>query len=103
MVHAYVERFSDYSGETFKVMPSHVEGENGTIVPAQILRAGGQPPVVLDWRVQGPPTGLRIRDVSISGVSMAVTYRDEFASMIQRNNGQVGVLIAALRDRPHDE
>lgn len=103
MVHAYVVRFSDYSGETFKVMPSRAEGESGTVVPAQILRARGQPPVVLDWKVQGAPASLRIRDVSISGVSMAVTYRDEFASMVQRNNGQLAVLIAALRDSSRDE
>src|SRR6185437_8392266 len=95
MVRAYVVRFSDYKGEKFRVMPARQEGDSGTIVPAEIQRPGGLPSVVLDWKVQG----LRIRDVSVSGVSMALTYRDEFASVVQNNNGQVAALTAALRAR----
>ncbi len=95
MVRAYVVRFSDYKGEKFKVMPPRLEGDSGTIVPAEIQRPDGRPSVVLDWKVQG----LRIRDVSVSGVSMALTYRDEFASVVQNNNGDVAALTAALRAR----
>jgi phospholipid transport system substrate-binding protein len=95
MVRAYAARFSDYKGENFKVMPARLEGDNGTIVPAEILRPDGQPSAVLDWKVQD----LRIRDVSVSGVSMALTYRDEFAAVVRDNNGQVAALTAALRAR----
>lgn len=95
MVRAYVTRFSSYKGEKFKVMPARLEGDSGTIVPAEIQRPGGQPSVVLDWKVQD----MRIRDVSVSGVSMALTYRDEFASVVQRNNGHIAALTAALRAR----
>jgi phospholipid transport system substrate-binding protein len=73
------------------------------VVPVEILRPGSQPPVVLNWKLQGASAGLRIRDVSISGVSMAVTYRDEFASVVQRSNGKVAVLIAALREKAGDK
>jgi phospholipid transport system substrate-binding protein len=103
MVRAYVARFRDYSGETFRVMPARREDETGTIVPAEIRRPGNQPRVVLDWRVQKGPAGLRIRDVSIDGISMALTYRDEMAAVIQRSNGQVAILITALRDKSGDE
>jgi phospholipid transport system substrate-binding protein len=104
MVRANVERFSElYSGETFTVRAARSEGDGITIVPVQILRPGGQPPVVLEWRVEGTPAGLRIRDVGIAGISMARTYRDEFASVLQRNNGRVAFLIAALRGTPGDD
>ena len=99
MVRAYVARFGDYRGEKFKVMPARPEGDSGTIVPAEIQRPGGQPSMVLEWRVEGAAAGLRIRDVSVSGVSMALTYRDEFASVVQRNDGHVAALTAALRAR----
>ncbi len=100
MVRAHVERFGElYRGETFTVRAARTEGEGVTIVPVQILRPGGQAPMVLDWQVQATPAGLRIRDVGIAGISMARTYRDEFASVVLRNNGRVAVLIAALRAR----
>jgi phospholipid transport system substrate-binding protein len=103
MVRAYVTRFSDYSGEKFRVMAARPESDGATIVPVEILRPGGQPPVVLSWKVQRASAGLRIRDVSISGASMAVTYREEFASVVQHSNGKVAVLIAALRAKSGDE
>jgi len=37
--------------------------------------------------------------VIVEGVSMAVTQRSEFASVIQRNGGQVEGLITALRQK----
>ena len=38
-------------------------------------------------------------DVYVAGVSMKVTQRDEFAAIIQRNGGQVGALLAQLRQK----
>ena len=38
-------------------------------------------------------------DVYVAGVSMKVTQRDEFASVIQRNGGRVEALIAQLRQK----
>ncbi|MGC2203775.1 MAG: ABC transporter substrate-binding protein [Stellaceae bacterium] len=38
-------------------------------------------------------------DVSVDGISMAVTQRSEFASVIQHNGGQVQGLIAMLRQK----
>ena len=41
----------------------------------------------------------KITDVYVGGVSMKVTERDEFASVIQRNGGQVAALLAQLRQK----
>ncbi len=41
----------------------------------------------------------KIRDASLEGVSQALTYRDEFASFIERNGGQVTSLIQNLNQR----
>ncbi len=38
----------------------------------------------------------RVVDVSVEGVSMAVTQRSEFSSVIQRGGGEVAVLLAHL-------
>jgi phospholipid transport system substrate-binding protein len=92
---AYATRLAEYTGETFKVIGSRPDAD-GAIVSSQILRPAGAAPVKVDWRVTGRN---KISDVSVDGISMAVTQRSEFASVIQHNGGQVQGLIAMLRDK----
>jgi phospholipid transport system substrate-binding protein len=95
---AYATRLAEYTGETFKVTGSRPEAD-GAIVSSQILRPAGQAPVKVDWRLSGRNGAYKIADVSVDGISMAVTQRSEFASVIQHNGGQVQGLITMLRDK----
>ena len=63
------------------------------------MRANGQPPAGVDWLLTSQNGAYKISDVIVEGVSMAVTQRSEFASVIQRNGGQVEGLITALRQK----
>lgn len=94
----YSTRLAEYTGETFKVTGSRPDG-GGAIVSSQILRPAGAPPVKVDWRLTGRDGNYKISDVSVDGISMAVTQRSEFASVIQHNGGQVQGLITMLRER----
>jgi phospholipid transport system substrate-binding protein len=49
------------------------------------------------WRVQNRGDGMQIVDVVAEGVSMAITLRSEYSSVIRQNGGQVSALIAKLR------
>jgi len=42
---------------------------------------------------------LKIVDVLVEGVSMAITQRDEFSAIISQNGGKVDGLLAALRKK----
>ena len=42
---------------------------------------------------------MRIIDVVIDGVSMSVTQRQEFASVIQAKGGNIDAFLRALRDK----
>src|SRR5437899_7089371 len=95
---AYATRLAEYSGETFKVTGSRPDAD-GAIVSSQILRPAGAAPVKVDWRVTGRNGAYKINDVSVDGISMAVTQRSEFASVIQHNGGQVQGLITMLRQK----
>jgi phospholipid transport system substrate-binding protein len=95
---AYATRLAEYTGETFKVTGSRPDAD-GAIVSSQILRPAGAPPVKVDWRLTGKNGVYKISDVSVDGISMAVTQRSEFASVIQHNGGQVQGLITMLRDK----
>jgi phospholipid transport system substrate-binding protein len=95
---AYSTRLAEYAGESFKVTGSRPDAD-GAIVQSQILRPAGQTPIKVDWRLVGRNGAYKISDVSVDGISMAVTQRSEFASVIQHNGGQVEGLIAMLRQK----
>jgi phospholipid transport system substrate-binding protein len=91
VVRAYAQRFGEYNGETVKIMGSRQESETSTLVQSQILRPNGAPPAKVDWRVRKGDTGFKIVDVDVEGVSMVLTQREEFGSVMQRAGGVPGL------------
>jgi phospholipid transport system substrate-binding protein len=98
IVRTYARRFDEYSGEVFQVMGTQPVSETDVQVRTQVVRPDG-PPVMVDWRVRQLGGGNKIVDVAVEGVSMLVTQRNEFASVIQRGGGNVEALLAALRQQ----
>jgi len=99
VVRAYSIRFSEYSGQTVKVTGSRSESADNTVVASQIVQPDGAPPVRLDWIVRKDGDGFRIADVSVEGVSMVLTQKQEFAAVIERSGGGVTALNKAIQDK----
>lgn len=91
VVRSYAQRFSEYSGETVKIIGSRPESETTTLVRSEVVRMNGAPPAKVDWRVRQTPNGYKIVDVEVEGVSMVLTQREEFASVIDRAGGVAGL------------
>jgi phospholipid transport system substrate-binding protein len=66
------------------------------LVRSRIVRPNG-PPVELDWRLRAGANAYRIVDLTVEGVSMAVTQRQDFSAVIARAG--IDGLLAALRMR----
>jgi phospholipid transport system substrate-binding protein len=98
IVLVYSNQLAAYSGENFKVTGSRVDGE-GAMVASEIIRPSGAPPVKVDWHLTDRNGAYKISDVMVDGISMAVTQRSEFASVIQRSGGHIDGLIAQLRQK----
>ncbi len=96
LLQIYSARLGGYAGETLTVLAERPAGAKDVVVSTRIERPSG-PPITAEWRVRVTDGRLRIIDVSIEGVSMVVTQRSEFASVIQRNG--VEGLIEMLRAR----
>lgn len=96
LVHYYGRQFSQYGGETLAVNGSRTDLA-GVIVTSQIIRPQG-PPIEVDWRLAVSDGRYKITDVSIDGVSMALTQRSEFAAIVQRSGGRVAGLLATMRE-----
>ena len=98
IVRTYASRFRQYSGQTLAVDGERVANKRDTIVSSQINTPDG-PAVRVDWRVRTKGDGHKIVDVVVEGVSMAITQRDEFASVIRRGDGEIEALISELRQK----
>jgi phospholipid transport system substrate-binding protein len=98
MVQVYATRFRQYSGSTFKVVGQRQEG-NSTMVTTEIAQPSSQQPARVIWQVGKSANGYKITDVSIEGISQAITYRQEFNSVIEQHNGQVSALIQQLQQK----
>jgi phospholipid transport system substrate-binding protein len=98
IVRSYAVRFRGYSGETFAVKGSSPGPRNATFVHSKVLH-GSAEPVRVDWRVETRGDKNVITDIIVEGVSMSVTQRSEFASVIQGSGGKVEALLDALRNK----
>jgi phospholipid transport system substrate-binding protein len=99
VVAIYAERFSNYQGEEFKVLGSHPEDGGTATVASEIDRPNGGAPIHIDWRVANEGGSYKIIDVKAENLSMSVTQREEFASVISQHGGNVQGLIDVLRQK----
>jgi phospholipid transport system substrate-binding protein len=97
LVRFYGQSLAEYNGENLRVIGSRTEPESAS-VSSEIIRPQG-PPIKLDWRLNTRNGVYQITDVSIDGVSMALTQRSEFAGLIQRNGGELAGLLANTGER----
>jgi phospholipid transport system substrate-binding protein len=93
---SYGRRFHQFADRTFRVAgvtPAHED----VLVESRV--EGGATPIRLDWRLTATAAGWRVLDVSVEGVSLLLTFRNEFAAVIERSGGELGGLIEELRTR----
>ncbi|NQW10606.1 MAG: ABC transporter substrate-binding protein [Alphaproteobacteria bacterium] len=95
IVYTYTNRFNSYSGQTLSVDGSREDGQF-VIVTSRIIDPNGGPPVVLDWRLVKTGDDYKVIDLKIEDVSMSITLRREYASLIENNGRSVQALIDAL-------
>lgn len=97
IVEVYSRRFGEYNGQGLEVRGSRRDNEKDVTVNSFIVPNDGGQEVQVDWRVRFKDGRYRVIDVMVEGVSMALTQRSDFSSVIQRGGGEVSVLLAHLR------
>lgn len=96
VVRAYSQRFTEYNGESFRIIAQRAESATSTVVYTEINQGASGQPVKVEWRV-ADRDGYRIIDMSVAGISMALAQREEFASVLQRSGGDLPGLIRQLQ------
>ncbi len=103
----FINRYEDYvvvtyslplgqiGAQSFKVLGSQPDQE-GVIVMSQI---NGVVPLEIDWRLNPTAVGYKVTNVIVNGIDMAKLQRSDIVSVIQRNSGQMQLLLVALREK----
>ena len=96
---SFTSRLTDYSDPKINVLSAEVLNPKYTIVRSLLVATDKKPEVKIDWRVytKNPDKPL-IRDLIVEGLSLARTQKEEFASVIESNNGDVSKLFITLKE-----
>ena len=95
---SFSSRLSEYTNPKIEVQGKEVLNKNYTIVNSLLLATSERPEVKIDWRVYTKnPENPLIRDLIIEGLSLARTQKEEFASILNSNNGDIKVLFETLK------
>ena len=92
-------RLTDYASQKFEVYGSEQKSSNYTIVNSKIAESLKSPEIKIDWRIytKNPQKPL-IRDLIVEGLSLARTQKEEFASILNSNNGDINALFKTLEE-----
>ena len=96
---SFSSRLSEYTNPEIDVISKNVLSENYTIVNSVLKGTAERPEVKIDWRIytknQDNPL---IRDLIIEGLSLARTQKEEFASILNSNDGNIESLFKTLEE-----
>ena len=94
---SFSSRLSEYSNPKIDVQDKDVLNKNYTIVKSILVATSDRPEIKIDWRIYTKnPDNPLIRDLIIEGLSLARTQKEEFASILSSNNGDMNALYEAL-------
>ena len=103
IVATYAARFAEYSGQQFVIKRVAKPRKRGdSIVMSEIKPRDGGPSIRVDWQVHTNKEIYKIVDIRVEGVSMSITQREEFTTVIRSNGGKVDALIEILRKKTQD-
>ena len=96
---SFSSRLSEYTNPKINVQSKKVINENYTIVNSLLISTPDRPQVKIDWRIYTKnPNEPLIRDLIIEGLSLARTQKEEFASILNSNDGDIKVLFETLEN-----
>ncbi len=96
MAQAFTSRFAGYADTKFEVASVQVLKRAGQFKVRSRIAPTENEVYLIDWLVEHKNGRFRVLDVVAEGVSMALTLRSEYASVIKRSGGRVEGLVTQL-------
>ena len=95
---SFSSRLAEYTNPEIDVYGKEVLNKNYTIVNSILKATDERPEIKIDWRIYTKNLdNPLIRDLIIEGLSLARTQKEEFASVLNTNNGNIESLFETLK------
>ena len=96
---SFSSRLAEYTNPEIEVNSKEVVNKNYTIVNSTLKATKERPEIKIDWRVYTKDKeNPLIRDLIIEGLSLARTQKEEFASILNSNDGNIQSLFKTLKE-----
>ena len=96
---SFSSRLAEYTNPEIDVNGKELINKNYTIVNSILKATSNRPEIKIDWRIYTKnPENPLIRDLIIEGLSLARTQKEEFASVLNSNNGDIQKLFKTLKE-----
>jgi phospholipid transport system substrate-binding protein len=91
LVRTYASALASYSDQKFDFRPLRAKANDTDVtVNVRVLQPGTQP-VPIDYSMEKTPSGWKVYDVMVGGVSLVANYRTEFNNLV-RESGVDGLI-----------
>ena len=100
---SFSSRLAEYTNPEIDVYDKEKLNENYTIVKSILKATDKRPEIKINWRIYTKNTETPlIRDLIIEGLSLARTQKEEFASILNSNDGNINALFKTLEEFSKD-
>lgn len=97
VVLTWAGRFKEYNGQKIEEKAVRAAQSGQVYVDSVVISPDAKvKPISLIWRLKNSEDGYKIVDLIIEGVSMTMTYRNEYLAVLQAKNNDVNALSEAL-------
>lgn len=102
LVNTYSGALTAYRNQPILVRPLRAQPGDTEVTVRSEIRQSGAAPISIDYLMEKGPSGWKVYDVKISGISLTTTYRDTFAEEV-RNHGLDGLIrLLESKNRQND-
>jgi phospholipid transport system substrate-binding protein len=102
LIRTYSSALSTYRDQKFEFRPLRAKPTDTDVTVQVRISQGGREPVTLEYDMEKTPSGWKVYDVRVAGVSLVANYRTEFANEIRMNgiDGLIKGLAAKNQGQP---
>lgn len=93
---SWADKFNMYTGQTI-VFKGTRNAQKGQLFVDSVIQ--DEPAAEVIWRIREKDGSYKIVDIIVEGVSMAMSYRNEYSAYLQANGGSLKKLTQTLKEK----
>jgi phospholipid transport system substrate-binding protein len=97
LVRTYSSALSTYKNQVIEFKPMRAAAADTEVMVRTQVKQPGAEPISIDYSMEKTPTGWKVYDIVVGGVSLVTNYRETFNTEIR--DGGVDGLIKSLADK----